>query len=354
MRSVDREAADDSEMRHAHHGIGPRFDDRHASAVLGMLRPTAIDFDDEAVVDFTNNFHHSRQQLLHQAHRPALERLGQQGVIGIGHAATGDFPRGIPFEGVDVHQQAHQFGNRDARVGIVQLEAVLVGEALEIFAMAINPLAQHVLKAGRSEKVLLAQSQFLTVFAGIVGIQHHGDVFRRGARGNGLGITAGVELFEIEFIVSHRRPQAQGIDGAVVIARYRNVERHGQYVMSIDPAYVIAPEVIDVVFAVPAKMHCLFIFGTFDFPGMTATQPGIGFLYLVAGRYILAEHAVLIANAVADHRQAEGRTTVEKAGGETAETTVAEPGIVLLRADFLVVKSQLVESFGEFCIEVQV
>ena len=65
---------------------------------------------------------------------------------------------------------------------------------------------------------------------------------------------------------------------------------------------------------------------------MSTAQPGIGFLDLTPAGNILAKHSVLVANAVADHRQAERRTTVEKAGSESAEAAVAQSGIVLLLA----------------------
>jgi hypothetical protein len=56
----------------------------------------------------------------------------------------------------------------------------------------------------------------------------------------------------------------------------------------------------------------------------------LGLLDLPALDDPLAEDAVLVADAVAHHRQAEGGAAIEEAGGEAAEAAVAEPGVLLL------------------------
>ena len=50
------------------------------------------------------------------------------------------------------------------------------------------------------------------------------------------------------------------------------------------------------------KMNGLRILDAFDFPWETLSQPGIGFLNLVAVYDTLVEHAVLVSNAVANDR----------------------------------------------------
>ena len=89
-----------------------------------------------------------------------------------------------------VHQLAHQLGHRDRRVGVVELEAVLVGEGGEVVPVQADPLAQHVLDAGAGEEVLLAQAQFLAVLAGVVGVEHHGDVLGGVLGGDRLRVAA--------------------------------------------------------------------------------------------------------------------------------------------------------------------
>ena len=43
----------------------------------------------EVVIDVVDDLHVPRQHPLHQRHRPLLQRLGQQRVIGVGHAFAG-------------------------------------------------------------------------------------------------------------------------------------------------------------------------------------------------------------------------------------------------------------------------
>ncbi len=66
---------------------------------------------------------------------------------------------------------------------------------------------QHILQAGRSQEVLLAQAQFLAVFAGIVGVEHHGDVLGSILRRHRFGIAAGIEFAQVELVGGGRFPQ---------------------------------------------------------------------------------------------------------------------------------------------------
>ena len=56
---------------------------------------------------------------------------------------------------MNIHQQPHQFCNRDTWVSIVQLEAVFLGKFREISAMTTNPVSNHVLQTSRSQQILL-------------------------------------------------------------------------------------------------------------------------------------------------------------------------------------------------------
>jgi hypothetical protein len=53
-------------------------------------------------------------------------------------------------------------------VGVVELEVILGREVGKIIAVPSDPVAQNVLKTRRSQKILLAQTQFLAVFVGII------------------------------------------------------------------------------------------------------------------------------------------------------------------------------------------
>ena len=88
-------------------------------------------------------------------------------------------------------------------------------------------------------------------------------------------------------------------------------------------------------------------FRTRELPGIGVTEPIVGQLDLVAVSQLLPEHAVFVANAVADARQSEIGHGIKKAGGETTEATVAECGIDLLCVKIIERNAMPAESLGQ-------
>ena len=70
-------------------------------------------------------------------------------------------------------------------------------------------------------------------------------------------------------------------------------------------------------------------------PGIGAGHPVVGLLDLPAVRELLAEHAVLVANSVADAGQAERRHGVEEAGSKASQAAVAQGRVSLLLVDLV-------------------
>ena len=66
-----------------------------------------------------------------------------------------------------------------------------------------------------------------------------------------------------------------------------------------------------------------------DLPRVAEPQPLVGDLVLKAVADLLIEDPELVADAVADGRDAQRRERVHVAGGETPETSVAEAGLLL-------------------------
>ena len=83
-------------------------------------------------VDQIDDLHVARQQPLHQRNRPALERLGQQRVVGVGERRLRDLPGLVPFEPVEVDEDAHQFGDGDRGMGVVELHRDVVAERADV------------------------------------------------------------------------------------------------------------------------------------------------------------------------------------------------------------------------------
>ncbi len=70
--------------------------------------------------------------------------------------------------------------------------------------------------------------------------------------------------------------------------------------------------------------------GPDDLPRVGSTQPVVGVLDLPAVGDLLAEHAVLVAQAVADRGDLQRRQRVDEAGGQPAQAAVAQAGVGLL------------------------
>jgi hypothetical protein len=77
-----------------------------------------------------------------------------------------------------------------------------------------------------------------------------------------------------------------------------------------------------------------------DLPRITFLEPGIRVLDLPAVLEVLAEHPVVVAQAVAESGVVEGRQRVEETGGEPPEASVAEAGIRFLLDDGVEVEAE--------------
>ena len=89
--------------------------------------------------------------------------------------------------------------------------------------------------------------------------------------------------------------------------------------------------VVVVRLGVPAEATVTARLGVRELPRRAEREPRVGLLDLLAVDEGLAEDAVLVADAVADARDAHRRQRVDEAGREAAEAAVAEAGLDLLR-----------------------
>jgi hypothetical protein len=90
----------------------------------------------------------------------------------------------VPFEVVLVDEDAHQLGNADDRVGVVELEDDPLGQVPDVEVLGHRVL-DEVLDRARDEEVLLLQPQLLALRRGVLGVEDLGDVL-----GEGLARTA--------------------------------------------------------------------------------------------------------------------------------------------------------------------
>ncbi len=101
-------------------------------------------------------------------------------------------------------------------------------------------------------------------------------------------------------------------------------------------------------------MNRLRVLDAFYLPRKAFTQPRVGLLDLVAVVDALVEHAVVVADAVADHRQPQRRAAVEEARREPAEAAIAKTRVHFAIVDILEVETEAPQCFCRFVLQSQV
>ena len=234
-----------------------------------------------------------------------------------------------------VHEDAHELGDGENRVGVVELNGVVLGEAVQVGAVVTHVVLDDFLQGGGAEEVLLAHAQDLALERGVVGVQDAGDVHGALTVDDGVGEALGVEGVVVEFLDGLGLPQAQGAHVLGAVAGDRDVVgdgAHGQVGVGDDAG-------------------ALFAAGD---EGVALFHPRVRVLGLEAVVEELLEQAVAVQDAVAAHGQVEGGAGVQEAGGEAAEPTVTESGIRLFFKDLTEVEAVGGEGFASLLDEAEV
>ena len=293
-------------------------------------------------IDEIDDLHVSRQQALHQWHRPTLERLWQERVVGIGEGGLRDRPGLVPFEAVEVDQNAHQFGDGDRRMGVVELDGRVVAERADVLVL-LDVAADEIEQGSGCEEVLLPQAQFLARRRGVAWVEHLGDRLgphRVRKRGDVVG---GVEGVELERVQRARRPKPERVHVFSAPADDRRVigdcfHRFGG-VPDVARTLVVALHHFDRA----AEADRVRIFRALELPRITVDEPVLGRFLLPTAPNDLPEEPVVVTDAVAVRGDAERRHAVHETGGETSETAVAERRIRLDTAQFGQADPELVQ-----------
>ena len=305
---------------------GALVDDRDRGAVAVVARPQRGGAVQMQRVDAVDDVDVARQQTFEQLDRPGLQRLRQQRVIGVGEGRGRDVPGVVPAHAVQVDQDPHQFADGEARMRVVQLHRGLGGEATQL-AFGIEVPFHEILQRRRDEKVFLPQPQFAAGRALVVGIEEFAD--RLGARlfGHRAEIVAGVEDVDPQWVGRARRPQPQCVDVLAAPADDRCVIGDGLHGLAGMPDGALAALGVGDAFDMAAEIDLVDHLGPLQFPGVAEAQPFVGIFLLPALQDDLPEQPEIVADAVADRRNPQRRHAFHEAGGQPAETAIAERGV---------------------------
>ena len=322
------------EVGHADIALARLVDDRQTRHSGVVARICRADVGEEARIDLVDDLEVAREDPAEEVHRPCLQRLGQQRVIRVRKGVPRDVPRGVPAHLVPVHQKAHQLGDGDRRMRVVELHRPLFVELLE------GPLQRHlqpnhVLQRAGDEEVLLLQPKRLALGYFVVWIEHLGDVLRVHLVFDGAVVVAMVEGVEIERLDRFRLPQAQVVACADSVPEDRRVVGHALDHRLGNPAHAVPAFMVGPRFRAAAELHVVGDLGPDNLPGIAEAKPLVGDLHLPAVPDRLVEDAELVADAVADRRHFERRERVHVARGQATQAAVAEAGFLFLLDQFV-------------------
>jgi hypothetical protein len=242
---------------------------------------------------------------------------------------------------VQVDQDAHQLGDGEARMGVVELHRGLLREVAQA-AVGGEVAVHEVLQRGRDEEIFLAQPQLTACRALVVRIEEFADRFGACLLGAGRDVVAGVEDVELERIGRMRRPQPQRVDVLAAPADDRRVVGHRLDGFRRMPGGAVAAAVVDVL-DMAAEMDVVDHLRPLEFPGVAVGQPLVGIFLLPALVHDLAEQAEIVADAVADRGDRQRRHALHEARRKPPEAAIAEGCIRLAFAQVRQIDAEIAE-----------
>ena len=191
--AVDFVRTDDCQPCHADAAAVVLIDDGHAADEVVVEVADGAQGVQEVGVDFKDDVQMARQQAAHQIDRPSFQGFAHQGVVGVRENLAAHIPCFGPRDAFFVNQDAHQLGNRQHGVGIVQVDGGFVGKVFDAGETAF--VARHdVLYGCGNKEIFLFQAQFAAAVGGVVRIEDARDVFIAVLRTDGGSVIAAVEV----------------------------------------------------------------------------------------------------------------------------------------------------------------
>ena len=248
-------------------------------------------------------------------------------MVGVGENAAALTPGIGPQHAVHVAKQAHQLGDADRRVRIVEVDRDLIGQIVQ-GTVLFEVMEDDVLQRGRNEEIFLTQTQFASGRRTVVRIQHPGNVFKAVLELGGASVIAGIEGVEVDLRRRIGLPQAQRADPLGTMTGDHIVVSIG-----LDGFGSVPLRPFAIVFGGTAEMHGEMRAGAAEFPDVLLHQPVIRVLDLAAIDNRLGKHAVFVTHAIAPGGQLQRRHRIEEAGRQTSQTAVTERRIRLALDD---------------------
>ena len=255
-----------------------------------------------------------------------------------------DAPRFVPGVTFDVDEQAHQFRDRERRVRIVELDSRFLRKRVEraVFGFVA---ADDVLQRSGNEENLLDEAELASDGGFVVRVKHLGDGFATRFFVNRFDVSAFVELVEIEIARGFRFPEAEEVNRFCLVADNRNIPRHGDERLRVDPARAEVAVFVVGQLDVPVNRNFEAAGRAAEVPRVAGNEPVVRRFDLIAVDESLAEEPEFIVDPVADTRKIERCERIKEARGEATEPAVPEPHIFFFCENRFGIKPELANGF---------
>ena len=247
-------------------------------------------------------------------------------MVGVVAHGPGDGPGLVPDHAFFVHQQAHQFGNGNSRVCVVQLQGVVVSELIQRQA-TLFVLTNNILQRAGTEEVLLNQAQIFALRCGIFGVEYAGDGVAIDQVATRFEVFTLVVLVQIDGVgTGMALPQTQTVNILTTKRRNSNIPGHP------DQSFGRSPAVIAVVISFNmAEQTNLYRFRwTTGFPWTAEFTPDVGYFFLLTVFKYLAEQTVTVVNAITGGWNLLIGQRVHKTRRQSSKTAITKRHIALL------------------------
>mmetsp|Transcript_9957 Transcript_9957/g.31637 ORF Transcript_9957/g.31637 Transcript_9957/m.31637 type:complete len:620 (-) Transcript_9957:59-1918(-) len=355
--AVDVVRADDGDVAHPYLLVAalalhlPYHRHVHAMCAVAPLRPDLLE---EEVVHEEHDLEVPGQEVAEEGLRPLLESLGHHRVVGVVEDLLRQPPGVRRLQALHVDEQAHQLGDRDRRVRVVELDLHLAGEQVPTVGVPLLEAPQDVLDGGAAEHVLLAQAQLLARLVVVVRVEEVVELVRTLLRRHGAEVLTSVELLKVQLLGRQRVPEAE-VDAIVgPVARHRVVVGHGLQDLAAAPAGALLASRVRVAFDVAVEADAVGHVLARDLEAIRAGKPIVRHLHLPPVDDLLLKQAVVVPDAVAPEREVLGRARVQEARREAAEAPVAEGRVRLVVVELLELEAQLLHGLAVVLLDVQV
>ena len=188
---------------------------------------------------------------------------------------------------------------------VVELHGVFLCKLRKIVPVACPVAAQDRLHRGGGEQILLLEAQPLALVRVVVRVKHGRQPLRLLALPHRFFVFLAVERVQVKAAHRFRLPEPQRVHARPAVADDRHVIWHGAHLLirkRDEDGFLLAPHA----------------------PRVAEARPVVRQLALKAVVKALLEQAVAVAQAEAVQRQAVRRCGIEEAGGQAAQTAVAQ------------------------------